>query len=46
VIVRFVDIGGNVERLKFSFLDKIIQKLPSVNTISNKKKEHIFKKNN
>jgi hypothetical protein len=42
VIDRFVDIGGIVELLNFSFLVKIIQILPLVNKISNKKKEHIL----
>ena len=43
MIVRFIDIGGIVERLNCSFLVKIIQKLPSENPISNKKKEQILK---
>ena len=42
VLDRFVDIGGIVELLNFSFLVKIIQILPLVSKISNKKKEHIL----
>jgi len=39
MIVRFVDIGGIVEHLNLSFLFKIKQTLPLINTISNWEKE-------